>query len=40
MKDAFLEAAGLLKPLWVPFKEMVLEYALRNLRDLQALLKD
>jgi hypothetical protein len=40
MKNAFLEAVGLLKPLWVPFKEMVLEYVRHNLRDLQVLLKD
>jgi hypothetical protein len=37
VKLAFLEAAGLPKPLWVPFKEMVVEYACRNLHDLQAL---
>jgi hypothetical protein len=37
VKDVFLEAAGLPKPLWVPFKEMVLEYTHRNLCDLQAL---
>jgi hypothetical protein len=37
VKDAFLEAAGLPKLLWVPFKEMVLEYARRNLRNLQVL---
>jgi hypothetical protein len=37
VKDTFLEAAGLPKPLWVPFKERVLEYARRNLHDLQAL---
>jgi hypothetical protein len=34
VKDVFLEAVGLPKLLWVPFKEMVLEYACWNLRDM------